>query len=70
MFLLGFCVSKRGRALQLQAAATKGDCAEVANPFPEGMVASGVGAKPSDPDPAVAAAEAAGLVGTVEPEPM
>ena len=52
MFFFGFCGSKRGRALQLQAAAPQA---------PQGMVASGVGAKTSDP--AVAAAEAAGLRG-------
>ena len=49
MLFLGFCSSKRGRALQLHAAAGKGD----GTTAPESIVASGAA------DPATAAAEAA-----------
>lgn len=57
MLFLGFCGSKRGRALQLQAATANKDKAS------EGIVASG------HEDPATAAAEAAGSGGTVTLDP-
>ena len=55
MLFLGFCSSKRGRALQLHGAAGKGDGTKDGqkNTAPESIVASGAA------DPATAAAEAA-----------
>jgi hypothetical protein len=67
MLFLGFCGSKRGRALQLQAAAASGDGAKGTgnSQAPEGIVAFGAD------DPATAAAEAIGSGGTktTDPEP-
>ena len=65
MLFLGVCGSKRGRALQLQGAATTGHGAKDTGDrqAPEGIVAPGADG------PAIAAAEATGSGGTETTDP-
>ena len=66
LLFLGFCASKRGRALQLQTAAAKGSGTNDAKTAPEGIDASDAKAQPSDTSLVTAeAAEAAGSGGTL-----